>query len=68
MVDPTRSDDMALDNSQVPWTEEQWARVKQVIQEEASRARVAATFLPLYGPLPPDTDFVPPAAFPTGLR
>ena len=50
---------MALDNSPVPWTEEQWARVKQVIQEEASRARVAATFLPLYGPLPPDTDFVP---------
>jgi uncharacterized linocin/CFP29 family protein len=43
---------------QVPWTDEQWARVNQVIQEEASRARVAATFLPLYGPLPPDTDFV----------
>lgn len=46
---------------QVPWTDEQWARVNQVIQEEASRARVAATFLPLYGPLPPDTDFVPAA-------
>lgn len=45
-------------NAQVPWTDEQWARVNQVIQEEASRARVAATFLPLYGPLPPDTDFV----------
>jgi uncharacterized linocin/CFP29 family protein len=43
---------------QVPWTDEQWARVGQVIQEEARRARVAATFLPLYGPLPPDTDFV----------
>jgi uncharacterized linocin/CFP29 family protein len=43
---------------QVPWTDEQWARVNQVIQEEASRARVAATFLPLSGPLPPDTDFV----------
>jgi uncharacterized linocin/CFP29 family protein len=43
---------------QVPWTDEQWARVNQVIQEEASRARVAATFLPLFGPLPPDTDFV----------
>ena len=43
---------------QVPWTDEQWARINQVIQEEASRARVAATFLPLYGPLPPDTDFV----------
>lgn len=43
---------------QVPWTEEQWARVNQVIQEEAKRARVAATFLPLYGPLDADADFV----------
>jgi uncharacterized linocin/CFP29 family protein len=43
---------------QVPWADEQWARVNQVIQEEAGRARVAATFLPLYGPLPADTDFV----------
>jgi uncharacterized linocin/CFP29 family protein len=49
---------MTQDNSQVPWTDEQWARVNQVIQEEASRARVAATFLPLIGPLPADTDFV----------
>ena len=49
---------MTQNNSQVPWTDEQWARVNQVIQEEANRARVAATFLPLYGPLPPDTDFV----------
>jgi uncharacterized linocin/CFP29 family protein len=60
---------------QVPWTDEQWARVNQVIQQEASRARVAATFLPLIGPLPGDTDFVraenivpaasiPPAAAP----
>lgn len=45
-------------NPQVPWTEEQWARVNCVIQEEAQRARVAATFLPLYGPLPASADFV----------
>jgi len=45
-------------NSQVPWTEEQWARVNHAIQAEAQNARVAAGFLPLYGPLPPDTDFV----------
>ena len=45
-------------NPQVPWTDDQWARVNQVVQEEAGRARVAATFLPLYGPLPPDTDFI----------
>jgi uncharacterized linocin/CFP29 family protein len=50
---------MTDSNSPVPWTEEQWVRVRQVIQEEANRARVGATFLPLYGPLPPDTDFVP---------
>jgi uncharacterized linocin/CFP29 family protein len=49
---------MAAYDPQVPWTEEQWARVNQVIQEEVSRARVAATFLPLYGPLPADTDFI----------
>src|SRR6266567_1142328 len=49
---------MTQDNSQVPWTDEQWARVNKVIQEEANRARVAATFLPLFGPLPPEADFV----------
>jgi uncharacterized linocin/CFP29 family protein len=49
---------MTQSTPQVPWTDEQWARVNQVIQEEAQRARVAATFLPLIGPLPGDTDFV----------
>ncbi len=49
---------MTQKHSQVPWTDEQWARVNQVVQEEANRARVAATFLPLCGPLPGDTDFV----------
>jgi uncharacterized linocin/CFP29 family protein len=44
--------------AEVPWTDEQWARVNQVVQEEANRARVAESFLPLYGPLPPDTDFI----------
>lgn len=49
---------MITNDPQVPWTDEQWARVNRVIQEEASRARGAATFLPLIGPLPGDTDFV----------
>jgi uncharacterized linocin/CFP29 family protein len=53
-------------NPQVPWTEEQWARVNLAIQEEAQRARVAAKFLPLYGPLPPDTDFVRKVEIPPG--
>jgi uncharacterized linocin/CFP29 family protein len=49
---------MAANDPQVPWTDEQWTRVNQVIQDEVSRARVAATFLPLYGPLPADADFI----------
>ena len=49
---------MTQNNPQVPWSDEQWARVQQVVQEEASRARVGATFLPLVGPLPGATDFV----------
>ena len=38
-------------NPQVPWTEEQWARVNQAIQEEAQRARVAANFPAAVRPL-----------------
>jgi hypothetical protein len=49
---------MQCNDPQVPWTDEQWARVNAAIQEEAGRARVAATFLSLVGPLPPDADFV----------
>ena len=49
---------MASNDPQVPWSEEQWARVSQTVQKETARARVAASFLPLVGPLPPDTDFV----------
>ena len=37
-----------------PWTEEQWTRARKVVQDSARRARVASSFLPLYGPLPPD--------------
>jgi uncharacterized linocin/CFP29 family protein len=49
---------MTENASQVSWTDEQWARVNQIVQEEASRARVAASFLPLIGPLSASTDFV----------
>jgi uncharacterized linocin/CFP29 family protein len=50
---------MTQNTPQVPWSDEQWARANQVIQEEGRRARVAAAFLPLFGPLPADADFVP---------
>jgi uncharacterized linocin/CFP29 family protein len=49
---------MTESNSQVPWSDEQWDLVKRAIQEEANRTRVAATFLPLFGPLPASADFV----------
>ncbi|NOD32283.1 encapsulin [Ruegeria atlantica] len=41
------------------WNEDQWSAVKKAVHDEALRARVAASFLPLYGPLPADTQSVP---------
>ena len=49
---------MSTETLSRPWTDAQWARVNQTVRGEAARARVAATFLPLVGPLPSDTDFV----------
>jgi hypothetical protein len=40
-------------------TDDQWNRIRQVVHDEALRARVAASFLPLYGPLPGDATNVP---------
>ena len=45
---------MADSNTQLHWTDEQWNKVRQVVYEEARKARVAGNFLPLYGPLEPD--------------
>lgn len=41
------------------WTDDEWNRVRQTVHDEAMRARVAEQFLPLFGPLPPDTQMVP---------
>jgi uncharacterized linocin/CFP29 family protein len=49
---------MADSNVQLHWTDEQWNKVRQVVYEEARRARVAGNFLPLYGPLEPDASYV----------
>lgn len=40
-------------------SEEQFSHVRQVVHDEALRSRVAASFLPLFGPLPGDTQVVP---------
>ena len=49
---------MADSNRQLQWTDDQWNRVRQVVYEEARRARVAGNVLPLYGPLDPDATYV----------
>ena len=49
---------MADSSMQLNWTDEQWNKVRQVVYEEARKARVAGNFLPLYGPLEPDARFV----------
>lgn len=50
---------MSTDDQLLAWTEEQWTRIRQVVAEEAARSRVASSFLPLVGPLPGDTNYVP---------
>jgi uncharacterized linocin/CFP29 family protein len=40
-------------------TDDQWSRIRQIVHDEALRARVAASFLPLYGPLAGDATTVP---------
>src|SRR6185312_14892324 len=46
-------------NAQVGWTEAQWNRVREEVLQAWQRARVAGSFLPIYGPLPPSTTVVP---------
>jgi uncharacterized linocin/CFP29 family protein len=49
-----------MDNdTQGQWTEEQWNLVQQTVRDEARKVRVAASFLPVHGPLPPDAESVP---------
>lgn len=37
--------------TELPWTEEQWHCIQKTVTEEAQRARVAARFLSIYGPV-----------------
>ncbi|MBV9544370.1 MAG: encapsulin [Chloroflexi bacterium] len=46
-------------SAQVGWSDAQWNRVRQAVSEEAQRARIAASFLHVFGPLPPSTEVVP---------
>jgi uncharacterized linocin/CFP29 family protein len=50
---------MENENSPVQWTEEQWNLVQQTVRDEARKVRVAASFLPVHGPLPPDAQVAP---------
>jgi uncharacterized linocin/CFP29 family protein len=50
---------MSDDVPRLPWTDEQWATVQRIVQEAACKARVASSFLPLVGPLPPGQTTVP---------
>ena len=54
---------MEQENSPGQWTEDQWNLVQQTVREEASRVRVAASFLPRHGPWPSETESVPTQDF-----
>lgn len=49
----------AEDGSCPPWTDDQWAAIQRTAVDAARKARVAASFLPLVGPLPPGQASVP---------
>ena len=50
---------MSSNDPQLAWTDDQWNRVQVAAQEAARNARVASSFLPLVGPLPPSVTTVP---------
>ena len=52
-------------SAQVGWTDEQWNRVTKTITEEAQKARVAAMFLPIVGPLDPTVEAIAPLTLKT---
>ena len=54
---------MTEGNDQVGWTDAQWNRVREEVQQAWQRVRVAGSFLPVYGPLPPSTQVVPSEIF-----
>lgn len=49
----------------LPWTDDQWASIDSAVQDAARQTRVAASFLPLTGPLPPGQSFVAASAMQT---
>jgi len=50
---------MAENNPEMPWTEDQSNRIRQVVRDEARGARVAGNILPVVGPLEADVSYVP---------
>ena len=35
----------------VPWSEDIWSRIDQAVHDECKRTKVAAKFLPIFGPI-----------------
>ncbi len=50
---------MSDNGHDLPWSAEQWAELQQLVQNSARKARIASSFLPLHGPLPPGQATVP---------
>lgn len=48
-----------MSDDQISWGDAEWSRIRQIVHDEALRTRVAASFLPLYGPLPTSVVSVP---------
>lgn len=52
--------------AELPWTDEQWNRIARAVSEEAQQTRVAAKFLPIYGPIEASDVAVPSITLSSG--
>ena len=43
----------------IKWSQEIWDRIDQAVHDECERTRVAAKFIPMYGPVSPDQLTIP---------
>jgi uncharacterized linocin/CFP29 family protein len=48
-----------LGRDKLPWNQEIWNRIDQAVHYECKRTKVAAKFLPMYGPIAPSERIVP---------
>ena len=56
---PRMGNSMNHGRDRLPWSQEIWNRIDQAVHAECQRTKIAAKFLPMYGPISPSERTVP---------